>query len=343
MTDRTISLRQMLAVVFLALFPLGTEVLFSRLSPAGAAGWLSLLAAGVVALLLAALVGRRSGVTVPLSLSREGVNRVLAGGFLLWGLLFGGAQVCRMGVRLSDSLGASPVLMSGLLMLLAAWMAAGGLPAFARACEIFLLAVGGAFALILLGGMFRLRWDWVLLWTSAELGQVPVGALESLGLLAVGCYGLFLLEHVTGEDRARPRLLWMIGRLFLLLAAAGVLILGRFGAPLTGQMNRPFFQMVSGLGLEGAFQRLEQLASALWVLGDLALLGFLLLCLVRLTAHAAGRQEKQGWAWLWGGVLFLLSLPVTFWQGVLAGPVLWVGNLAAGALILALSTRKKRK
>lgn len=53
MTDRTISLRQMLAVVFLALFPLGTEVLFSRLSPAGAAGWLSLLAAGVVALLLA--------------------------------------------------------------------------------------------------------------------------------------------------------------------------------------------------------------------------------------------------------------------------------------------------
>lgn len=337
MKNRTISHRQMMTVVFLALFPLGTEVLYPRLASVGAAGWLCPLLAGAGAVGIAALAGKGK------VLSGENGNRVLWGSLLLWGLFFGGAQACRLGVRLSDSLGASPVLLTGLLLALAAWMAAGGLPAFARACEIFLLAVGSAFVLILIGGVFRLRWDQVLLWRPSELVRVPLGSLECLGLLAIGCYGLLLMEEVTEEEGSRRRLLWMLGRLALLLSAAGVLILGRFGGDLAGQIDRPFFQMVSGLGLEGAFQRLEQLVSALWVLGDLALLGFLLLCLGRLTAHITGRQERKGWAWLWGAVLFLLALPVSFWKGVLAGPVLWMGNLLAGVLILWFWALKKRK
>ena len=338
MHNRTISHRQLLAVVFLVLFPLGTEVLFSRLAPAGAAGWLCPLLAGGAAVILAVLLGRRNP-----SLSQEGMNRILAGGLLLWGLLFGGAQACRIGVRLSDALGASPIFLTASLLGLSAWMAAGGLPAFARACEIFLLALGSATALILIGGVFRLRWDWVLLWTPRELAQVPLGALETLGLLAVGCYALFLVKDVTREEGSLGRTCRMVGRMALLLGAAGILILGRFGGPLTGRMDRPFFQMVSGLGLEGAFQRLEQLASALWALGDLALLGFLLLCLTRLAAHAGRRQEEPWWAWALAGVLFLLALPVSLWQGILEGPVLWVGNLTAGAVILAVFGRKKKK
>lgn len=329
MKNQTISRRQMLTVVFLSLFPLGTEVLFQRLARVGAAGWLCPLVAGLVAVILVCLVGRRWRDHV-----KEGKNRVLAGGLLLWGLFFGGAQSCRIGVRLSDSLGASPVFMIALLLLLAAWMAAGGLPAFARACEIFLLAVGSGLALILLGGLFRLRWDWVLLWRPEELARVPLGGLECLGLLAIGCYGLLLKENVTPEDQGPQRVCRWIGKLSLGLAAAGILILGRFGGELTGKMERPFFQMVSGLGLEGAFQRLEQLVSALWVLGDLALLGFLLLAMVRLLAWTAGREERRGWAWLLAGGLALLALPVSFWKGILAGPILWVGNLAAGGLIL---------
>ena len=188
-----------------------------------------------------------------------------------------------------------------------------------------------------------MRWDWVLLWTPRELMQVPLGSLECLGLLAVGCYGIFLIKDVAPEEHTTGRTCRMLGRLALLLGGIGILILGRFGASLTGQIDRPFFQMVSGLGLEGAFQRLEQLASALWALGDLALLGFLLLCLTRLTAHAARRQEKAGWTWGLAVILFLLALPVSFWNGVLAGPLLWAGNLFAGGIILAVFGRKKKK
>ena len=338
MHDRTISHRQLLTVGFLALFPLGTEVLFSRLATAGAAGWLCPILAGVMAVILAAGLGRRG-----LSLSQGRIHRVLAGVLLLWGLCFGGAQACRIGVRLSDPLGASPVVLTASLLILAGWMAAGGLAAFARACEIFLLALGSATALILLGGAFRLHWDWVLLWTPRELSRVPLGGLETLGLLAVGCYSLFLIKDVTPEKGSLGRTCRLIGRISLLLGAVGALILGRFGPALTGTMDRPFFQMVSGLGLEGAFQRLEQLASALWALGDLALLGFLLLCLVRLTGRVTGRQEKPAWAWALAAAVFLLALPVPLWQRVLEGSVLWVGNLAAGGLILAVFAAKKKK
>lgn len=338
MKNRTISHRQMMAVVLLAILPLGTEVLFQRLASAGPAGWLCPLLAGGAAALAAQLAGRRKRKGVP-----EGrLHRGLSGVLLLWGVFFGAAQACRIGVRLSDSLGASPVVMTGLLLALASWMAFGGLPAFARACEVFLLAVGGAYALILLGGVFRLRWDWVLLWSGENLQRVPLGGMETLGLLAIGCYGLVLLEDVTEEEGRRRRTIQMIGKASVLLAAGGILILGRFGGALTGRMARPFFQMVSGLGLEGAFQRLEQLISALWVLGDLALLGLLLLALVRLTAQTSGRQERPGWAWLWGSVLFLLALPVGLWKVVLTGPVLWAGNLLAGGLLVAQFCPKKK-
>ena len=65
--------------------------------------------------------------------------------------------------------------------------------------------------------------------------------------------------------------------------------------------------------------------------------------LLAVTARVTGRQERKGWAWLWGAVLFLLALPVSFWKGVLAGPTLWMGNLLAGVLILWVWGRKKRK
>ncbi len=338
MNNRTISHHQLLTVVFLALFPLGAEVLFSRLAAAGAAGWLCPILAGAVAVLLALLAGRRG-----LSFPERGLNRFLAVLLLLWGLFFAGAQACRIGVRLSDGLGASPVVLTTFLLVLTAWMTAGGLPAFARACEIFLLAIGSATILIIVGGVFRLRWGWVLLWTPQELSQVPLGVMECLGLLAVGCYGLFLIKDVTPEEGGVGRTCRMMGKAALLLGGIEILILGRFGAPLVGRMDRPFFQMVSGLGLEGAFQRLEQLASALWILGDLALLGFLLLCLTRLVSHAARREETGKWTWALAAVIFLLALPVSFWQGVLGGPVLWVGNLAAGGLSLAVFGLKKKK
>ena len=102
-------------------------------------------------------------------------------------------------------------------------------------------------------------------------------------------------------------------------------------------MDRPFLQMVSGLGFEGAFQRLEELVSALWVLGDVALLGLLLLCLGRLLAWLLDRPVGKGKAWLLTGAVFLLGLPAALGDHPLAGTWVPFGNLAVvGLLVLTL-------
>ena len=90
--------------------------------------------------------------------------------------------------------------------------------------------------------------------------------------------------------------------------------------------------MVSGLGFEGAFQRLEELASALWVLGDAALLGLLLLCLRRLAAQLLGRKESKKQGWGITGIVLLGSIPIAYWNQIIAGNLLPMGNLAALAI-----------
>ncbi len=351
MTDRKISLGQGMTVLFLALLPLGTEGIPPSLWQVGAAAWLCPLLAGAVVVGVAALLSRTPvlgrgdlGEQLARRWGRR-TGRVLAALFFLWGLYVTSAHAARIGGRLSDGLRASPLLLTAVVLVLAGWLAAGGVPAFARACEIFVLAVGFGFGLIVLFGAFRLEWGQVLLWDGGELSQVPRGALSTVGMLAVGGYLLFLLGDIRPEQRSRRRVLLRLGTLFVLLAVAMVLVLGRLGAPLAAEIDAPFFQMVSGLGFEGAFQRLEGLVSALWVLGDVVLVGLLLLCLQRLLGQVTERGEDRRLGWIAVGLAFLGSWNVTYWDKVLAGPVLPLGNLVALAVLVVclVAARGKKK
>ena len=226
---------------------------------------------------------------------------------------------------------------SAAVLALAGWLIAKGLPAFARTGEIFGLAVGAGFGLIVLFGVFGVAWDRVILWDWAALEEVPGGALSAAGTLAAGGYALLLLGQVRPEGKQKQVLRRKLGVLFGSLAVGMLLVVGRLGAGLTGQIDRPFFQMVSGLGFEGAFQRLEELASALWVLGDVALLGFLLLCMRRLLAALAGREESSGLGWIVTGGSFLLALPLAHGRGIEVLSVVPAGNLIAmGVMSLGL-------
>ena len=170
-----------------------------------------------------------------------------------------------------------------------------------------------------------------------ELAQVPAGALSTAGTMAVGGYALFLLGDVRPEAGGADGMLRRLALLFALLAGAVLLVLGQLGSALAAQVDRPFLQMVSGLGFEGAFQRLEELVSALWVLGDVALLGLLLLCLGRLLAWLLDRPVGKGKAWLLTGAVFLLGLPAALGDHPLAGTWVPFGNLAVvGLLVLTL-------
>lgn len=340
-TINTISIRQLGTLLVLALLPLGTEVLPSRLSQAGGAAWLCPLGAGGLLLALVALWGRwitpgRTFEDLGAAEGAEGLAGLCAGSA-------GMGAVSHRGAGGADR-GAAGAVLAGVSAAADGGGAGAGRVARCQGAaglcadgEIFGLAVGAGFVLIVLFGVFGVAWDRVILWDWAALEEVPGGALSAAGTLAAGGYALLLLGQVRPEEKQKRVLRRKLGVLFGSLAVGMLLVVGRLGAGLTGQIDRPFFQMVSGLGFEGAFQRLEELASALWVLGDVALLGFLLLCMRRLLAALAGREESGGLGWIVTGGSFLLALPLAHGRGIEILSVVPVGNLVAmGVMSLGL-------
>ena len=346
MKKRTIAPEQLDGLVFLSLLTLGTETLPSLLAVAGSAAWLCPLAAGGVVWLAGRMVRHPFAGRVVLSGSSHHVgSRILGAILLLWGLFAAAAQAERVGRRLSEDLRGSALLLSAAAVLLAAWMASGGLPALSRAGQIFTMAIGLACSVIVLFGLPGMRWDWIVLWTGEELRNVPAGVLEVWGELSVGLYALLFLEDLEPKGRRERKGWGKPALLFLLLSLGELLVLGRLGPGLIGEVGRPFLQMVSGLGFRGAFQRLEELASALWLLGDLTLLALLLLSQRRLLAGAMKREEVKTLVWLPSVAVLaavLLRLPESVCQG---GAALRGGSLAAGALLalLAMTSKKSEK
>jgi hypothetical protein len=113
-------------------------------------------------------------------------------------------------------------------------------------------------------------------------------------------------------------------------------------------MQNPFLKMVAGVGIRGAFQRLEAVLSALWVLGDLALLGFYLFACRRMASYILGGKDRR-----WpvavvailalAGALRLLAVPQT---AEIAAHVVRIGGLILALflpvlVLLALTIRKK--
>lgn len=128
-TINTISIRQLGTLLVLALLPLGTEVLPSRLSQAGGAAWLCPLGAGGLLLALVALWGRwiTPGEDLLRTLEQQKGRKVLRGFALVllaWGLFLTGAQGARIGERLAQSLRASPLLLTAAVLALAGWLVA---------------------------------------------------------------------------------------------------------------------------------------------------------------------------------------------------------------------------
>ena len=120
-TINTISIRQLGTLLVLALLPLGTEVLPSRLSQAGGAAWLCPLGAGGLLLALVALWGRwiTLGEDLLRTLEQQKGRKVLRGFALVllaWGFFLTGAQGARIGERLAQSLRASPLLLTAAVL-----------------------------------------------------------------------------------------------------------------------------------------------------------------------------------------------------------------------------------
>lgn len=356
MANGKISMRQLMVLLLLSLLPAMTEQIGSLAGLAGAAAWL--VPAAALLPVLAVLWGfcRRPMPRRDLGLwLRESLGKGAGGTVCLLLLLWAGfllsVHTARCGRSAAAELETAP-LFSGILLLLALWAAWKGLPTLARTGEIFFLAVSvGIGALILLVGL-RLAPEQMILFSHEDLLHIPKAALPVLGNACLGVFALtFWGETAKHKEDGRWGMAWTAG-LFLLLSLLTALVLGRLGAGLTAQTERPFFHMVAGIGVRGAFQRLEALFSALWSLGEILLLSLLLTACRRLgeTVWGAGRRHwtetaAAAAAFLAGNALRAHPDTLDFCldQVAPAGNLLIAGSLAILLAVCGLNRKKQKK
>ena len=283
---------------------------------------------------LAQKPSRRRGLETCLS---RGAGKVLALLFLGFGLCLLVVNCARSTRRLIVADG-TPVFFSAVVLILAVWMAAGSLPAFARSCEIFYLIMAVGLLGIVLLGVGDIQVNYLLLIRSEDWMGLPRVALLLLGTASVGVYGLFLSGSVSLRAGDRARVMRWTAFFFLSLTGVLILVIGTFGPALAQMLERPFFQMVAGLGVTGAFQRLEALVSALWLLGDVALVGLLLFAVRKLWQAVSGRDTA--WSVILAGIVaFAGGELLAGQQGLLRlsqERLLPLGSLIVGAVAILL-------
>lgn len=282
-----LSFSQLMALLFGALFSPAAELLPGGAAQAGGMGALGILGGAAVMALAGLLAGAllRPGVGLERSLV-EVFGRTLGRGILLLYIIW-----FQMLFTLRLRLCAQRLLGGGvrdgavwffLLVLggMALWMARGHLDALGRTAQLLFTALWVTAGAVLLLSLAQVRSGNLLPDGSAGISQLlcPGGCALGYGLFAI-----FLYQKEEKTERRLHWLGWMAGGALALLMGQ-LVIVGRFGPALTLRLEQPFFQLAKSVGIEGAFQRVESLVTAIWVFSDLLLLAGLLWGMRRIWA-----------------------------------------------------------
>lgn len=165
-------------------------------------------------------------------------------------------------------------LAAAALLAAAIWMGFGKAAAFARAGEIFYLALAVVIVGVIFLGALQVEPDNLAV-DATELATLPGGGLAAAGII-LNVYPILVLHtKVTAGRKSRRRgIVWTVA-FCVVLTLVLVVVIGCLGPKLTAHWNEPFFTMVQGVGIKGAFQRTEALVMALICLSDFVLVGSL--------------------------------------------------------------------
>lgn len=359
MPNQNITMRQLMALLFTGLLSPAVRVLPGATAALGGqAGWLSTLLALPLALglcwVLSALFRRLPPGTglgeACLLVLGKWPGRILLTIYLLWGLFLLAANTRLCGLRfLSTGYRNGPLALFLVALLgVVLWLTMKRLPAFARAGEIYALALAAALGVILVFALPQVEAaNFLPLWVE-DLPAAGRSVLPALGLLGYGIYGAFLFRAVKPRPNNRRRCLWRTGVFCLVMTALQAVCLGSFGPDLVGRMETPFFMLARGIEVEGAFERVESVVIALWVLTDLVFLGLLLYACCA-AARAIFGLKSEGRAAVPLAVLGLIGalflFPNTFFLRDLMSGTAVTGNiiLAFGVPVVLLGVAALRR
>ena len=272
-----LSLRQMMVLLTTALLALATDLLPALTAQrAGSAGWLVALGALpflLIALWAAAGISRGGGLRRTLGRVPGSILILI---YMIWTLLTLALSLRLSGARLAETYGERPAFLCTVALLaVAVWMGLGKTSAFARAGEIFYLALAVALAGVLFLAAFKVEGSNFCL-SGSEAAALPGCSVATAGLLLNIFPASALGRKVTVSTHNGRRAVWWTVVFCIVITLLLGAVIGCMGPRLTARLSAPFFIMVQGLGVKGAFQRTEALFVALWALSDLTLAGLLL-------------------------------------------------------------------
>lgn len=311
------------------------------LSLSAAAAWLdwrgALLAVPVVILSMCAAC---AGAKQAGGLLKNPGGKPLALLYIVWSVLLAGTVLALCGTRMSGAgSGSGPLWPTVLAALPALWLAVGKPEAFARAAEIFYLAMLAVLAFLALLGADQVELRWLL----APGAPLLTSFVTAAGIGCTGVYAL-LLWNGRGEGEGRRFLGWSAAGM-LTLAGMAVFTVGSLSPALAGSTARPFFLMTVGLGRTA---RAESLTALLWLAADVTLLGLLLQSARGLWRDVLGlRGEKWAGAACTAAALAAAQAlerfgdPERLLRGVIPAGGLLLGG-AVPVLLWALGKLKKR-
>lgn len=346
MEEDKISRTQLMALLWAGILAPAAELLPALLLPgAGRGAWLAAALAAPVVLAAGWVMGSLAG---PEGLAR-GIRALLGrwlGGavlliYIVWGLLLFSLRLRLCAQRLFASGERDGAWWVFLLAVAAAvlWMGRGKLAAFARAGQLFLTALLVTAGVVLLLSLFQGRPERLLpLWWE-DARPVIQASLSAAGVMGWGLFLPFLMGSVRdqGENKNWHWLFWGLGGT-LLLAASQAVILANLGAGLAGRLENPFFALAKSVGVEGAFQRVEGVVTALWTFADLAMGGILVFALRAVTAELIS-PKRLGWV-PWAAVLLSAAGAVFLFPTLGTGEewnhrLVPMGNLILGLILPA--------
>ena len=308
------------ALLWLAALAPAAELLPAVGLEAGRGAWLTPAAAGLILLPL-------------LWLTREG-NCIGRGAALLCGgwmevLLVLRLILCSRRMLWSGQRDGAVWFFLLTLTALALWMSGGKITALGRSGQICLALLLSAAAVVLGLSLPGVRADRILpLWTE-DAGPVLLTAVRGAGSL---CWAVLPALFLPAKPRSGKSLALWGGGGCLLLTFAQLIIVGNLGVGLCTRSESAFFALTKSVGVEGAFQRVESVVTALWMISDLILCVLLTRGVGACVQRICPRLDREGV----GSFALLAAAGVALWGTRWGASVaewnrdwVWLGNLTA--------------
>lgn len=262
--------------------------------------------------------------------------------YVLWAL-FVLSMAGRLYAERMLSTGYQNTSLAGLLLVLLAlvlWIGRRKLEALARTAEICYLVLVLTLGAVLLFCVVDLAPAHVLPVWFSDLPQVAAATRVPVGILSYGVFAAFLTGRVTRrpEDKRRGILWLAAGCAVVTVLQFGVV--GQLGDGLCVRVDVPFFEVARAVGLDGAFQRMESIVVAVWILSDFVLLAMLVFA-VREMAKALFGEKAERWAPFLAVILAFLGGQFLFKDDFSARSavetIVPIGNLTLAYLIPAIA------